>query len=257
MPSQGRTTLPFFEIWSMILLMVSEGIANPTPWANGIIAVLMPMTLPSRSASGPPLLPGLMAASVCTRPSRTKSVPGSGRPSALMTPMDTVGAPGSPRALPIARTNWPTLRDSESPSAAEGRFSAFTLTSAMSVAASEPITSPTSVLPSLRWTWTLEASSMTWWLVTIVPLGSMMTPDPCPSMGTSPNLESRVSFVLSIPTTLSLSFSIAPVTWLSRPVSGMFSPRGPRWRSWFRDRRTRGRASWIHHLTRSPGPSPG
>jgi len=42
--------------------MVSDGIANPTPCANGIMAVLMPMTLPSRSASGPPLFPGLIAA---------------------------------------------------------------------------------------------------------------------------------------------------------------------------------------------------
>jgi hypothetical protein len=40
------------------------GMANPMPWAKGIIAVLMATILPSKSTSGPPLLPGLIAASV-------------------------------------------------------------------------------------------------------------------------------------------------------------------------------------------------
>ncbi len=134
----------------MILLIVSEGIANPMPWANGIMAVLSPITLPSRSASGPPLLPGLIAASVWIRPSTTKSVPGSGLPRAPIRPIETVGAPGSPRALPIARTIWPTLSLSESASVAKGRFSASTFTSATSVAWSVPITSPTKAHPVLE-----------------------------------------------------------------------------------------------------------
>ena len=37
------------------------------------IAVLMPITSPSRFTSGPPLLPGLMAASVCRKSSRAAS----------------------------------------------------------------------------------------------------------------------------------------------------------------------------------------
>ena len=47
---------------------MSTGIENPTPEDapdGEYIAVLIPMRLPELSRSGPPLLPGLMAASVC------------------------------------------------------------------------------------------------------------------------------------------------------------------------------------------------
>ena len=40
------------------------GIAKPRPSALDETAVLIPMTAPEASRSGPPLLPGLMAASV-------------------------------------------------------------------------------------------------------------------------------------------------------------------------------------------------
>jgi hypothetical protein len=40
------------------------GMAKPMPLAFAATAVLMPMTLPPESRSGPPLLPGLMAVSV-------------------------------------------------------------------------------------------------------------------------------------------------------------------------------------------------
>ena len=43
------------------------GIAKPMPSASAATAVLMPMTLPPASRSGPPLLPGLIAASVWIR----------------------------------------------------------------------------------------------------------------------------------------------------------------------------------------------
>ena len=76
---------------------------------------------------------------------------------------------------------------SESPRVANGRLSASTFTRATSVAGSVPITSPTNVLPSLRLTCTLAASSITWLFVTMMPRGSMMTPDPWPSTGTTPN----------------------------------------------------------------------
>ena len=51
------------------------GIAKPRPWASVETAVLMPMTRPFASSSGPPLLPGLIAASVWSRLVRV-----SGRP---------------------------------------------------------------------------------------------------------------------------------------------------------------------------------
>ena len=51
----------------MIGLATSIGIAKPRPWAFVLTAVLMPMTWPELFTSGPPELPGLMAASVWIR----------------------------------------------------------------------------------------------------------------------------------------------------------------------------------------------
>ena len=49
-------------------LAVSTGTAKPRPWAGmpcgAATSVVMPMTWPLMSSSGPPELPGLMAASV-------------------------------------------------------------------------------------------------------------------------------------------------------------------------------------------------
>ena len=50
---------------------MSIGMAKPMPWASPATAVLMPMTLPLGSSSGPPLLPGLIAVSVWMRLLRT------------------------------------------------------------------------------------------------------------------------------------------------------------------------------------------
>ena len=44
----------------------SMGIAKPMPSASVLMAKLMPTTSPSTFSSGPPLLPGLMGASICT-----------------------------------------------------------------------------------------------------------------------------------------------------------------------------------------------
>ena len=53
--------------WSMIGRAMSIGMAKPIPLLSEAIAVLMPMTSPSASSSGPPELPGLIAASVWMR----------------------------------------------------------------------------------------------------------------------------------------------------------------------------------------------
>src|SRR5207244_13080321 len=50
------------------------------------------------------------------------------------------------------------------------------------------------------------------------PFESMISPEPFPSMGTTPYEKSRVTLTLSMLTTLSLSLSTAPVIWLSREV---------------------------------------
>ena len=96
------------------------GTASPSP--TPATAVLMPTTRPVASASAPPELPGLSAASVwmtssITRPARPARV-GSDRPSALTTP--AVTEPASPSGLPTATTSWPTRSVSASPSSAGG-----------------------------------------------------------------------------------------------------------------------------------------
>jgi hypothetical protein len=102
MPSTGRTTRPLAMISATESFTVSTGIANPTPLFAPLglyMAVLMPIrspahalpaesdqvrsnsckcawqqlqqhSAPEESSRGPPLFPGLIAASVCTQAAR-------------------------------------------------------------------------------------------------------------------------------------------------------------------------------------------
>ena len=103
----------------MIFLVVSLiGTASPRP--TPATAVLIPTTWPCPSASAPPELPGLRAASVwitfsTIRPAARERT-GSERPSADTTP--AVTEPAKPCGFPIATTSWPTRRFSASPSTA-------------------------------------------------------------------------------------------------------------------------------------------
>ena len=75
----------------------------------------MPITLPSASTSGPPELPGLIAASVCIAPAIWKPVsPVIERSTAETTP--TTSDCASPNGEPIAATGVPTRTSSELPS---------------------------------------------------------------------------------------------------------------------------------------------
>ena len=67
MPIHGRASGWPAMACCMIGLAMLIGIAKPIPWAFEATAVLMPMTAPVASTSGPPLLPGLIAASVWIR----------------------------------------------------------------------------------------------------------------------------------------------------------------------------------------------
>ena len=70
-----------------IRLAMSIGMAKQIPCADWMIAVLMPTTRPRLSSSGPPLLPGLSAASVwITLSTRCPVMLRRLRPSALTTP---------------------------------------------------------------------------------------------------------------------------------------------------------------------------
>ncbi len=79
------------------------------------IAVLTPTSRPALSSSGPPELPGLIAASVWITPATSRnSVVGSSRPSALTIPCVSVRC--KPYGLPIAYTDWPMRSSRELPS---------------------------------------------------------------------------------------------------------------------------------------------
>ena len=96
---------------------MSIGTLKLMPWAPRMIAVLMPITRPRESTSGPPELPGLSATSLWMIPSMAcPSLARIVRPSALTTPADTVEL--KPSGLPIATTSCPTRRLAE---LAEGR----------------------------------------------------------------------------------------------------------------------------------------
>src|SRR5215472_13294965 len=93
--------------------------------------------------------------------------------------MPAVTVPPSPNGLPIASTQSPTLVFDESPQLAAGSgVFASTLRSARSVTLSRPITWACSTVSSLSVTVIWSALAMTCALVTMIPDGSMMKPEP-------------------------------------------------------------------------------
>ena len=86
-PSRACSTLPWRTIWSLTCSATSMGMAKARPWKPPLrdqICALTPTTRPWASNSGPPELPGLMAASVWMK--GTRPSPGSERPLALTMP---------------------------------------------------------------------------------------------------------------------------------------------------------------------------
>ena len=99
------------------------GTAKPMPMLPSdlpllMIIVLMPITSPRTFSSGPPELPGLIAASVCSISFWRPSVTGNAREVALTTPTVTVYA--KLNGLPIAITQSPAAICDESPNLASG-----------------------------------------------------------------------------------------------------------------------------------------
>ena len=91
-----RITLPVCSCGSRSRTVLI-GTAKPMPMfpslrALVMIAVFMPITSPRRLSSGPPELPGLIAASVCSMSFVRPLVTGNDRSVALMTPTVTVCA---------------------------------------------------------------------------------------------------------------------------------------------------------------------
>src|SRR5581483_9405765 len=192
MPRKGCAGVwPVFS-WLMIGMALSMARAKPMFWASPATAVLIPTTSPLALSSGPPELPGLMAASVWRTWRRVSVLPPEPwspaeivRSRAETMPSVTVGPPSRARALPMATTESPTTRASELPILTAGRPLASTLRTARSAVASFPRTRPASLRPSASVTVMVLAPAMTWLLVTITPSGLRTNPLPAPCSGTA------------------------------------------------------------------------
>jgi hypothetical protein len=144
--------------------------------------VLMPTTRPRESASAPPELPGLSAASVwmtfstrrLERPSRVAS----DRPSALTTP--AVTEPANPSGFPMATTSCPTRSRAASPIGAGFGWPPVVRTTARSESGSRPTTRKSSSAPSTNVAVPRSVPATTWADVTRWPAGSIATADPAP-----------------------------------------------------------------------------
>src|SRR6478735_1964104 len=152
------------EMIFLVVALTGTAMPRPTP----ATAVLMPTTRALASASAPPELPGLSAASVWMTSSITRPRAGSDRPSALTTP--AVTDPASPSGLPTATTSWPTL----SVSASTTRNGA-------------DVPSANSAVPvvALPTTWALVSRNPSPVKTTPEPrLSPRLYPPPCPPRGT-------------------------------------------------------------------------
>jgi len=141
----------------------------------------MPTTSPERLMRGPPLFPGLMAASVCKKPSKLTSPAWILLFLAEITPTVTVCS--SPKGFPMATTHSPTSKRSESPKFNTGSFFASILMTAKSKVGSVPRTFAGNVRPSERVTVILSAPSTTWLFVKICPSSVTTKPEPRPFIG--------------------------------------------------------------------------
>ena len=162
MPKYGRATRPRSCSSFKMGLAVLIGIAKPMPSTppRAILALLIPTTSPSAFTSAPPLLPGLMAASVWIR-LNLRSPISMLRFKELITPTVTLPRNSKPSGLPMAMAGSPTCRVSLSPNSATVRSLASILTTAKSVAGSAPKTLPFTLRPSAKLTMISEAPSTT------------------------------------------------------------------------------------------------
>ena len=165
-------------ISSAMVMARFTGMANPSPmlppgeFGTAAPAVGTPMSWPEQLTMDPPLLPGLMAASVWIAPTSSAALlssPGTWtlRSSALTMPEVTV--PDNPSGAPITTVAWPTTTDDEEPIAITFSLAEVsTLSTARSVCGSRPTMVAGAVCPSANCTSTdppLAAIAMTWLFV--------------------------------------------------------------------------------------------
>ena len=143
--------------------------------------MLIPSSRPERSTSGPPELPGLIAASVWSSPVSFPFSPSIVRWSPEMIPEVTV-AP-RPRGKPTAKTASPSRSDEERARGSGTRSVARTRMTARSFSGAVPITVPAIgrlCTSSLKTTVTRVVPSTTWLFVRMIPRRSSTIPEPSP-----------------------------------------------------------------------------
>src|SRR4051794_14799723 len=184
-PSPPRAILPFLISFGTTSLIVSEGTAKPTPELEPLcdaICELTPITRPAASSSGPPELPGLIAASVCTAPGIEKPLGASiSRPRAETMPVVTV--PERPNGEPMAIVASPGRSELEDASCSgfvpPSTFLGSIESTARSLEGSLPISLAVIGSPfSPKRTVKRSAFSTTWSLVTMWPAVSTTKPEP-------------------------------------------------------------------------------
>ena len=127
------------------------------------MAVVMPIISPRRFRSGPPELPGLIAASVWMMPRISRLFSERNERFRLLM-MPVVSVRSRPNGLPMAKTRRPTSSFDESPQGSGTSFSAGAsiFSTARSLFGSAPTSLASWVLLSKRVTTVWWASSMTW-----------------------------------------------------------------------------------------------
>ncbi len=154
--------------------MLCTGLPLPV---SSILDVLTPITSPSLLTSGPPLLPGLIAASVCHTSTPSIFLAEEMMPRVTVKLLPIVSASGKPSAS----TSSPTLTPSGLPTLMAPRRRAPSIcTKARSAPKSRSNTSPSKRRPPVSQTSTLLALPTTCAFVTISPSASSMKPEPLP-----------------------------------------------------------------------------
>src|SRR5260370_4831529 len=174
--------------------------------------VLMPMTRPLASASGPPEFPGARRTSACTHGCEPKARrdPPSGPtigPTAWITPV--VSAPTKPSGLPMAMASSPGRTCAESAAVTAGRFVALMRSSARSRRVSRETRAASNSRPSQS-CMRICAARATWALVMMTPSADQITPEPLPrSPGRTSTVERRSLSALSPKSRMAILFASA------------------------------------------------
>src|SRR5215468_2494570 len=159
-PKKAWVTLPVEMISSEMVLARSTGIAKPSPMLPldspeelGTVAPAdgTPTSWPLQLTIAPPLLPGLMAASVWiadTSSAVVLSSPGTWMVRSRALTMPAVTVSDRPSGAPITTTGWPTTADADEPSWITLSWcEGWTLMTARSVSGSLPVICAGAVVP--------------------------------------------------------------------------------------------------------------